>query len=261
MFYYGKDRSSVFLNQTSTQLLGFVLSDKNTIIGPQWMNHSARLTTSGEWKLTDYGMHDGIAEYADGELFLLSKTSTSDSPGYVLFDYVVEFAEHQLQPRLLEFPIPRCQYWQTNLGLAAVAPGLATPVNSVNALTILGNNISGSAAAAPASLAVGDVYKVILDVTNSNTAAWVLAAVNDLFSVRIDAASSGLKLTVVDGMTLYAVVNNLSNFDLFTTCTAAFAEAQATNVVYARAGVLTFNLQCWISYVGSVGVKNLVPNY
>ncbi len=59
MFYYSKDRSSVFLNQTSNQLLPFVFTDQNTVLGPQWTNHSAKFLVSGGWKLTDYGTGGG----------------------------------------------------------------------------------------------------------------------------------------------------------------------------------------------------------
>jgi len=263
MFYYGKDRSSVFLNQTSPQLLGFVLSDTNTVIGPQWTNHSAALTIVGDWKFTDYGMHDGVEEYADGEVFLLSKTSTTDSPGYVLFDYVIEFADHQLQPRLLEFPIPRIQYHQMNIGLTASAINQGDAVVSSKGMLITGNNISGTAATLPPNSVIGDIYKIILDVTNSNSAAWVGPTVSTLFGTRVDTAAVGQSMTVSDGMTLYAVHGQGNRWALYANPTAAFAaSAGNTSITYNFAsGGATFNLQVWVSFVGAVNSKTLVPNY
>lgn len=261
MIYYGKDRSSVFLNQTSPQLLGFVLSDTNTVIGPQWTNHSAVLEPDKEWKLTDYGMHDGVAEYADGEVFLLSKTATNESPGYVIFDYVVEFAQHQLQPRLLEFPIPRIQYFQTNLGLTATAVNLGESVNSVRAWVVKGNNLSNAAATSPSGATVGDVYKVIFDITNSASGAWVAATTANLMSLRVDTVGAGAPMTLADGMTMYLVRNQLGAFALYPNATSAFACEQDTPIVYGITAAITFNVQCWMSYVGSLNTKNLLPNY
>jgi len=145
MFYLQKDRNSVFLNQTSPQLLPFVMSDENTTMGPQWTNHSAELTLKEDWKLTDYGMHADPDDYAAGDLFLLSKTTTVDSPGYVIFDYVVEFAQLQVSPRLLTLPIPRAQWSQTNVGLTTTA----VTASDMWRGTITGNNLSGTAAQLP----------------------------------------------------------------------------------------------------------------
>jgi len=261
MFYYGKDRSSVFLNQTSPQLLGFVLSDESTVLGPQWTNHSARMKVTGDWKLTDYGMHDGIESYADGELFLLSKTSTTDSPGYVVFDYTIEFAEHQLQPRLLEFPIPRIQFSQTNLGKTSAAVNDGVAVSGALGWAVKGNNISGSSAVVPSGAVAGDVYKMILDVTNSAPGSWSGCSASNLLKIRYDTGGYSTVITVVDGMTLYAVYTG-STFDVYTNPTAAFAaNGSATALCYSIDATASFNLQVWLSYIGSVGLKNLIPNY
>ncbi len=259
MFYYGKDRSSVFLNQTSPQLLGFVMSDPNTVIGPQWTNHSAVLKPTGEWKLTDYGMHDGIEEYADGELFLLSKTNTTSTPGYVIFDYVIEFAMHQLQPRLAEFPIPKIQWFQTRIGrnVTAVTTGYST-YNYL--LEVMGNNISGTAAAPPSSCQPGDVFKIILDVTNSAVGSWTAVTVGTLFQIKTGATQHAI--TVTDGMTLYAVATTTAGaFGLYTTPSEAFNPVDTSAIRYGVADTITFGLQCWLSYVGSISDKSIYPNF
>jgi hypothetical protein len=258
MFYYGKDRSSVYLNQSSPQLLGFVLSDCNTVIGPQWTNHSASLKVVGDWKMTDYGMHDGVAEYADGELFLLSRTVTTDSPGYVLFDYIIEFADHQLQPRLLEFPIPRIQYMQTQLGVNNLAVVTTDAVVGTKSVVVWGNNMTGTAAVSPSGLKQGDVYKMIIDVTNSD-----VAPVNCTYSTAwgFRTSSSGNdSLIIKDGMTLYAVVNSWGGFSVYTNATSAYSSMYSEICWNVNANV-TLLLQVWLSFIGSVGQMNLVPSY
>jgi len=267
MFYYGKDRSSVFLNQTSPQLLGFVLSDPNTVIGPQWTNHSAALKVTGDWKLTDYGMHAGLEEYADGELFLLSKTSTTDSPGYVLFDYVIEFAEHQLQPRLLSFPIPRIQWFQTNIAATSLAVSLNQSVGGLGSSgpTMSGNNLSGASASLPSGAAIFDVFKVILDVTNSNPASWTNCTAANIFNTQASGAGS-VSLAIQDGTTLYAVYLGSNKFSFYVSAEQAMVAQASTGVynsgvVYGVAATVTYNLQVWMSYIGSLGSLTVNPNY
>lgn len=258
MFYYGKNRESVFLNQTSTNLLAVVLSDPNTVIGPQWCNHAIDIKVTGGWKSTDYGMYADPADFADGELFLLSKTSSTATPGYVLFDYSIEFADLQIQPRLLTFPMPRCQYTNTQIGISSVA---VTTNDSIDAATkrpsLTGNDLSGTAAVLPTGIANGDVYKVILDITNSASASWTNCTPTNLFYSAIGA--NGWAVTVQDGMTLYAVYYGGNAFVLYATIDEAFTGSSPLR--YGVTATITYNLQVWLSYVGSISTTNLIPNF
>jgi len=262
LFYYSKDRTSVFLNQTSNQFLPFIFTDQNTVMGPQWTNHSARFAVTGDWKLTDYGMHDGVEEYADGELFLLSKTSTVDSPGYVIFDYDLEFAEECFQPRLLTFPIPRIQWRNISFGLTTTAVTKDSTFYGV----IQGSNLSGVASAMPANTAVGDIYKIIIDVTNSDVASWVNVTASNLMEDAVFNADQAFVMT--DGFTAYAVWNG-SFLNLFQNATAAYVAQSLLNpasngnssLAYGVAATVTYTLQAWVSYVGSVTHTANLPNF
>lgn len=251
MFYYQKDRTSVFLNQTSTQLLPFVLSDSNTVIGPQWTNHMAEIEPSQVWLSTDYGQDTSTFEhYADGDVFLLSKTSTTDSPGYVLLDYEVEFDQQQIQPRLLSLPISRGQWWQTCIGQTTSVVTTGTQVGPY----LQNNNISGVSASLPPGISNGDVYKVIIDLTNSNSAGWVGMTT----TVRSGESGGYAAITIQDGTTLYAVFNG-SLFEMYASPTAAVSGGQG--IYYNVNATVTYNWQVWISYLGSIGSVNLNPNF
>jgi hypothetical protein len=253
MFYYGKDRSSVYLNQTSSQLLPFVFTDENTVLGPQWTNHSARFSVSGNWKLTDYGMHDGVEEYADGEVFLLSKTVSTDAPGYVLFDYDVEFAQESFQPRLLSFPIPKIQYYQTNIGLNENAITTGTVFNAQP----IGNNLSGTAADVPSGVKQGDLYKIVVDLTNSDESSWVNVDSGTLLQIRQGTYGNGCLVT--DGFTCYAMLNTSNNFYLFQNAEAAYSGASF--MYFNVNATVTFNLQIWMSYIGTTDDIGNRPNF
>lgn len=252
MFYRNKNRNSVFLNQTSSFLLPFVISDPDTVIGPQWTNHSAALTVQGTWKSTDYGMNSDVDDYADGDVFLLSKTSTTDSPGYVLFDYVIEFAELQISPRLLALPLPRAQWFQTSIGVTATTIAANAPV----ALVLTSNNISGSGATNPPGLTNGDIYKVIVDFTNSSSLPSGVATVKT--AINSGTIQSGTTV-LQDGTTVYAIVAT-NGFNLFPNAESAFTGID--NLLYTNTNAtVTFNIQVWMSLIGTVSNTNLNPNF
>jgi len=253
MFYHQKNRESVFLNQTSTQLLPFVLNDDDTVIGPQWTNHSVQLHVTGKWKSTDYGMTPELEMYADGDLYLLSKTSTTDSPGYVLFDYEVEFQELQISPRLLALPLPRAQWYQSNIAItgASLTQGAITNLLFV----VNGNDISGTASTAPPGVANGDIYKVIIDLTNAT--AMTNATASTIF--RVNEVGGYNTMTVQDGTTLYALYNGAA-FIFYPNASAAFSGAAGLVSGVTNAAV-TVNFQAWLSLIGTVGNTNFNPNF
>jgi len=253
MFYYGKNRDSVFLNQTSSFLLPFVLSDPSTVIGPQWTNHAAVLEIAGTWKSTDYGMGDSLNDYADGEIFLLSKTTTTDSPGYVLFDYEVEFAEMQISPRLLNLPLPRAQY----TCIALTTNGAVVAGNEVDFFTSSGHTISGATSALPSGAVIGDVYKIVFDSTNSTFTTGTAA---NLISLPFNNAATST-LNITDGLTMYAVFDTTANnaISIYPTSTAAYALSGA--IVWQTTQTTSVNIIAWISLVGSISNTDLKPSY
>jgi len=257
MFYHAKNRDSVFLNQTSSFLLPFVISDPDTVIGPQWTNHSADLEVQGTWKSTDYGMTDALNDYADGEVFLLSKTTTTDSPGYVLFDYAIEFAEMQITPRLLSLPLPRAQYNNANIGVTALATvSVVTRFYGVP----VGNGLNGSGSQFPPGFTQGDIYKVVFDITNSSPGSWVTATVANLIAINNGSTAAGdASVTVADGFTCYGVIDSSSKIYFFPNSAAAYAGSNG--FVFNVTGTTTYNVQMWLSLVGSLNSTNLLPNF
>jgi len=256
MFYYNKDRSSVYLNQTSSNLLNFVLSDDNTVLGPQWINHSAQFKMGQEWKLCDYGMHSGIEEYADGDVYLLSKTSTTDSPGYVLFDYDIEFAEKNVAIRLTRFPITQIIWTQVCFNNTSNA---VTKDSTIFQPVLGGNTVAGVTSPIPAGSAVGDIYKVICDVTNSransgNAAAWTNITVSNIFDTSLAQA-----IGVQDGTTLYALVMADGSFRFFPNVECAYSNSAP--LFYGVTATVTFTLCANVSYIGSMSLVSINPTY
>ena len=109
MFYFEKDCLSPMVDYSNSSFLPYVLSDMNTIIGPQWTNHSIRLKPSPDFKTTLFGNQTDINEQAEGVIHFFSKTNASNSPGYLLIDYDFTFKEMSVNPRAGSLPIARGQ--------------------------------------------------------------------------------------------------------------------------------------------------------
>lgn len=255
MFYYGKSRASPFLVQSSPNLLPFVLSDPNTCMGPQWQNMSASFGCSNEWKSCDYGQDAAVCLYADGEIFLLSKTASdsTESPGYVMFDYDIEFKEKSIIPRLLTLPISRVQW--TNVALNG---GIAVVVNTVFSLTQTGMvNLDGSASNLPTGTIGTDVFKFIFDKTNSVLGANVGAIINpDVETVLANVVN----INMTDGFTGYATFTTGIGFTFY----SSLVDALANDRPFLASATVTpgaSNLQFWFSYVTSYVGNNNLANY
>ncbi len=250
LFYYNKNRESVFLTQTSTNLLPFVISDPNTVLGPQWQNHSAAFNVTSDWKSTDYGMTDDPQEYASGDLFLLSRSTTTDSPGYVMFDYIIEFQEHSLIPRLSFLPAAKLLW--TNV---AFTDSGAKTINTGVLVQIGGTLLDGSASAAPTDSADGDIFKAICDISNSTLGAnsGTITTMNTPSSTVATASNFNLR----DGTTLYMRRAN-NGWTFYTSLTAALAGPSAC--LYSASATLgATTLQFWLSYVAADAGNQVQP--
>jgi hypothetical protein len=253
MFYYSKNRESVFLNQTSSNLLPFVISDPNTVLGPQWQNHSATFNVTSDWKSTDYGIDDDLGKYSAGELFLLTKSTTSDSPGYVMFDYIIDFQDHSLIPRLLT--LPQTKILWNNVALRVDGPATSdAPVWA----TFNGNKLDGTPTALPSGNNPGDVYKCIIDLTNSSLGS--NSAFYTTTFITPNTPSSSATLTFSDGVTIYAHVGANFRVTFYASLTAALSGNKTLN--FSGTGILGTNtLQTWWSFAGATTGSNNTPNF
>jgi len=251
MVYYHRDRAGVFLNQTSANLLPFVLTDPHTCITPQWQNMSVTLETDSEWKRTDYGVSDDIGHYAAGELFLLSKTSTTDSPGYLLMDYEIEFKDMNLTPRLLLWPQPTIIY--TPYAMKTIAQ----TANAFLELQYLAGQAGNPFGAVPTALKSNCVYKVIFDVTNSTG----IATGTDTFGYTMSTNGSVNNVTFKDGSTMYAVcVSGATTFRFYLNAAAAYSGSGTEVAVWTATGSLATTYIIWFSLVGMMGDAGINPN-
>jgi hypothetical protein len=244
LFYFNKNRDSSLPNCTDNSFLPFVLSDSHTIIGPQWTNHSAMILPVYQFRSTDYAMTAEGHDQAAGELFVYSKTSTTDSPGYIIFDYDIEFRELSVNPRSGILPVSRAQYNPISFGFNSTA---VTNLTTVASFTVTGNNIANLSSAMPTGTAVGDIFKVVFDVTNSTL---VNPAWTNITPANAFAYSTGAAFTIKDGTTLYAKYTQLGgSFPLTLYPSLAAAISSGAVMLMGVTATVTFTLCANISLV------------
>jgi hypothetical protein len=249
MFYYERDRLAPMCDYTNSSFLPYVLSDSNTVIGPQWTNHSMIVKPVPEWKSTLYANQTDLNEDAAGTLFMFSKTNAANSPGYVLIDYDISFKELSVNPRAGSLPVARGQ--STFVCLTNNNTTITLGGNSAWVLDT-GKTISGVTSTAPNNYQTGDIYKVVFQTTASQQAnpAWVgtptaptpstLLRFNDDTGISFD-----------DGFTLYGRLTSAQNFRLYASLENAVTDTQ--QIEYNMSGsAVTVNICAEIQLVRNV---------
>jgi hypothetical protein len=230
LFQINANRSDPLPNWTATTFLPYALSRPDTVIGPQWMNHTCIVRPKGPVRTLVPLASPDIDYQAQGEVFLFSKTSSVESPGYVLIDYDITFYEMSVNPHSGQLPNPNFLYQPFQLyWLATAYTGNSTKLTltlgtagpgQVPITSLWGNGYTKQ----------GDVFKLGLDLTNTvmknyTVTSGSIPTATSLFSQVINGIPQTLSLT--DGYTLYMVIENSTNVTLYTTLTNAVTAANA----------------------------------
>ncbi len=263
MFSNLKNRIDPCWNFTGAAFLPSVLSDPLTIIGPQWTNHTVELNPRGPTRTLDPAANNDVDYQAQGELLLFSKTSSTDSPGYIVIDYDITFYELSVNPRQSILPNPDF-IWQPVI--------FTVPATTIT----IGNNISFGMAAASTSTTdmgavdltasayfkAGNIYKVYVNATATRQAAWTFTSGTTPTLANLveeTALSNTIALPLTDGFTVYAVIETNSNISWFATLTSAYAVAPRLQygVSFVSVAPTPYSAGVWISAFASyVGTTN-----
>jgi len=252
MFYYSKNADSSNPNWTSNSFLPFVLSDPYTVIGPQWTNHTITVNPTGPYRSTDYGLSNNQSTYSQGDVYLYSKTSSTESPGYVIFDYDITFKELSVNPRAGLLPLIKAQWQPIAMNFANGAVTTATIAVNTSLNTAF---IGGSTITVPAFV-IGDVYKIIIDNTNST---YVALTSSNFFVFNAGNISSAFALA--DGFTLYCVAVTTTTLEFYATDTEAFSGNGGQIKFGASVTLATDILRGVIKCIGSVNPTTMQVQY
>ena len=246
MLYYEKDRTSPMCDYSNSSFLPYVLSDPNTVIGPQWTNHSVVLRPTRDWKSTLFGNQTDLNQDAEGTVFFFSKTNSANSPGYLLIDYDITFKELSINPRAGTLPIARGQSsFATLVPFAGVTSGAAAfwVWNS-------GKIVSGANSVGPSGAIPGDIYKCVVQYTATSQAgnsAWAGTPLPTTTNF-LQYGNTNRPLTIDDGLTMYVSFNNTASLQMYSTLEAAVTNTDAIEYQTTITGS-NFNLCVELQFV------------
>jgi hypothetical protein len=244
VFYSQKMASSHMINWTASSFLPFVLSEPENVIGPQWTNHSMTVRPKGGFKNCDAFLDDDQTDSSYGDIFLLSKTSSTESPGYVVIDYDVTFQELEYSPRASFLPTIKAQWTPFSFAFTAAFTIQDILVNATSGTSFIGGTTITAFAAT-----VGDVYKIFVDSTNST---YTLPSVAGDFIEQLTVGGSNSLPTMADGNTYYATFDTSTVARFYPTFQTAM-----TNTLPLRARTTgTYNV-VWRGYAKLIGSTNV----
>ena len=239
LFYYERDALAPMCDYSNSSFLPYVLSDAHTVIGPQWTNHSCLVKPVADWKTTLYGNQTDINEDKAGTIFFFSKTNAANSPGYLLIDYDISFKELSVNPRAGTLPIARGQSSFVCLDPGSSLTDGTAPAWALNTGTF--KTIANVVTAVPTGYTVGDIYKVILQVTASTqvNSAWSGTGTTPTTANLLQYADD-TAITIDDGFTCYGRASSSTSMVLYSTLEQAVvgsspleANVTATSVAVA----------------------------
>jgi len=232
LFQVNSNRSDPLPNWTSSQFLPYAMSKPQTVIGPQWTNHTCALRPKGGLKTLTAGSNLDIDYQASGEVFLYSKTSSIDSPGYVIVDYDITFQEMSINPRSGVLPNPSMLYNPAQL----VMTSAGVTSNATVFSAIAGSRGPGNQPITPFTsnswFRDGDIFKIAVDWSNTNSGSWTISAgtmPNNSVLIRERDQSQNQNVTLTDGYTLYMAVYNSVCY-LYASVSEAFVNSNALYV-------------------------------
>lgn len=248
LLYPVKDRAAPGLNTLSSNFLPLVLSDPHAVIGPLWNNCSAVYLPPLEWRPTDVFNCEDLRHQAAGELMVFTKSAALNAPGYVLVDYDISFRSLSINPKTATLPVARMKYTQV-----ALAQPAALTAGGVSSFSMSGGALldAVSVSSPPTGCVFGDVYKVVLSLSNNGLAG---RPSNGVLAVNVPGGAQAV--TITEGFTCYGLVSaNGSDITLYpdysTAMASVFSATSGSTFVWAASFTANLNIQAFVSLVGS----------
>jgi len=253
LFSISKNRSDPPADPSSATFLNYALSDPNTIIGPQWTNHTAVVKPTGPFRVLNLGQNNDIDYQSQGELFIFSKTAQTDSPGYIIIDYDITFTEMSVNPHAGLLPNPDLIYIPINMYSATTTGNYTCTTPSSGLGGIIWCNITNAQAPmdlfATPTYKVGNVYKIIL--TNVKTATYGSATSANYLTEYV--GNNVTAFSITEGLVVYGVARSTSALVLHANVTAAFASCSNTaSIQVLTSPVTTTTIGALASYIGNI---------
>jgi hypothetical protein len=239
-----KSAANPAVDSTGANFLSVLLSDKNTVFGPLWKNHTAVYHPPPEVYPTDILNDEDLTHRGPGELLVYTRSSVQQLPGYMLMDYDITFKTMQVNVRALTFPISKMKYAQSAFFLS----GAVVSATIDAAFNWGGFTNDGVAAVAPVGVSVGDIYKVIFNPAIKTLNNVTLA---NLLGVSVLGTTAPDSFNITFGTTIYCVAFSTTSFLTYPTYEAAMSQSKPFK--HNVAATISVSIPAYFSFVGSVG--------
>lgn len=213
-------------NGSSAAFLPRVMTRGDAVIGPLWTNHSITVPCDDKWRLIDCFTSTEINLNIMGEVQAYTLSSVSDTAGYLLIDYVLDFKTTMFTPHSTLIPV------STGPGASYTLTDTSTTPTALNAVQLTNASI--------VTLANGSIFRFIMDADQSTPAtgttlgnAWEV--VTTFNSNTTTTANSITTLAVTDGMLVYGVVVGSSIY-CYTSYESAIAGDSSGQLFYRTTG-------------------------
>jgi len=259
LMMYHSNHGGPKVDCTSANFLAYALSTDMAVLGPQWTNHSCQLIEGSHgWFKTDVLNTEDVEHQADGELLVYTRNTingnVTDSPGYVILDYDISFEDRLLNSRINVLPSSLFK-WQP----LAISAAAATVSNGDGVFVAITGSTTydASTAVQPTGAAVGNIYQIVVDMTNSTAANITPQSLGFSVIVNNRGTLSYVPFPVTTGVTFYMVcssVNSNGTYWLFPTYAACFSGQPL--VYHNQTGAsVAFAMQATICCVGSINTQ------
>lgn len=215
--------SNEALSSANSAFLPRAMAKPSALMGPIWTNHSLQLKVPNRWCDVDCMSTGDFDDNLPGELFVYIQSAFTDTIGYLIADYEIEFTQPDYNTRTTSIPV------SPGFSNYVVTPDSTAPGTGnfyvVTLPTVYQLALDGY-------LGIDCIYKVVVDVTGSTFTAPITAAT----ALRVSSASSSQVLPVVDGVTFYGRRITTTTLQLYPTMESAISGSTQTTMQYNTAG-------------------------
>lgn len=233
---YAKNVLDPAIDGSLSTFIPRVMTMGNAILGPLWQNHSMIVDVDSKFRLVDCFNAGTFADNVNGEIQAYTLSGVTDTAGYLLWDYEIEFTDTMFTPHSSAIPVSTGPGTQYSLGMVATAAN--TAAICTNGTIAAFNN--------------GTIFKFVIDVDQSTVGTG--ATISNLFlweseygATTTTVSSVANNFVAQDGTVLWLLVVG-SNILVYTSYEAALS-GDGSGQVFVRTATSTASTFVGLAYV------------
>jgi len=195
------------------------------IMGPLWNNHAIEIDCDKDFRLIDPFNTTDVAKHIFGEVQAYTLSSATDTAGYLLIDYELEFKTTMFTPHSLTLPLT------SGPGASYTLVDSSTTPTLNNAVQLTNNTIY-------TTYGTGTIWKAYINADESTPATGTTLANAWNTCVAFGSSTTATTLQtvtfpIVDGQAIYLVSSQSSNLYAYVSLEAAI-NGDASGQLYYR---------------------------